>query len=63
MRFKLNFSFLPIAPLSKCNKYVSPGLTWMNVFPIVHDRDKFSNREQSETNRNDENAMCDYFSK
>ena len=30
--------------------------------PIVHDRDKFSNREQSETNRNDENAMCDYLS-
>ena len=27
--------------------------------PIVHDRDKFSNREQSETNRNDENAMCE----
>ena len=31
-------------------------------FPIVHDRDKFSNREQSETNRNDENVMCDYLS-
>ena len=31
-------------------------------FPIVHDRDKFSNREQSETNQNDENAMCDYSS-
>ena len=31
-------------------------------FPIVHDRDKFSNREQSETNRNDENAICDYIS-
>ena len=30
--------------------------------PIVHNRDKFSNREQSETNRNDENAMCDYLS-
>ena len=32
-------------------------------FPIVHDRDKFSNREQSERNWNDENAMCDYLSK
>ena len=31
-------------------------------FPIVHDRDKFSNCKQSETNRSDENAMCDYFS-
>ena len=31
-------------------------------FPIVHDRDKFSNREQSETNRYDENAMCDHLS-
>ena len=31
-------------------------------FPIVHNRDKFSNREQSETNRNDENAMCGYLS-
>ena len=31
-------------------------------FPIVHDRDKFSNREQSETNWNNENAMCDYLS-
>ena len=30
--------------------------------PIVHDRDKFSNREQSEINRNDESAMCDYLS-
>ena len=26
-------------------------------FPIVYDRVKFSNRQQSETNRNDENAM------
>ena len=25
-------------------------------------RVKFSDRGQSETNRNDENAMCDYFS-
>ena len=31
-------------------------------FPIVDGRDEFSNREQSETNRNDENAMCDYLS-
>ena len=30
--------------------------------PIGHDRDKFSNRKQSETNRNDENATCDYLS-
>ena len=41
---------------------LSRGPTWPNIFPIFHDRDKFSNREQSETNRNDENAMCDYFS-
>ena len=27
------------------------------IFPIVHDKDKFINREQSETNQNDENAM------
>ena len=32
------------------------------IFPIVHDRDKFSDREQSETNQNDENAMCYYLS-
>ena len=31
-------------------------------FSIVYDQGKFSNREQSETNRNDENAMCEYFS-
>ena len=31
-------------------------------FPIVHDRDKFSNREQSETDRNDDNPMCDCLS-
>ena len=30
--------------------------------PIVRDRDKFNNREQSETNRKDENSMCDYSS-
>ena len=30
-------------------------------FPIIHDRDKFSNREQSEPNRNDGNALCDYL--
>ena len=30
-------------------------------FPIVYNKDKFSNREQSGTNRNDENAMCDYL--
>ena len=35
----------------------SPSPTWQNIFPIVHDRDECSNREQSETNRNDENAM------
>ena len=28
-------------------------------FPIVLDRDKLCNREQSETNRNNEIAMCD----
>ena len=33
-----------------------------NIFPIVHERDRFNNREQSETNRNDENAMCYYLS-
>ena len=35
-----------------------------NIFAIVHDydRDRFSDREQSETNRNDENAMCDFLS-
>ena len=31
-------------------------------FPIVHDRAKFSSRKQSETNRNDKNAVCDYVS-
>ena len=31
-------------------------------FPIVYNRDKFRNREQSETNRNDECAMCDCLS-
>ena len=31
-------------------------------FLIIYDRDRFTNREQSETNRNDENAMCDYLS-
>ena len=31
-------------------------------FPIAHDGDKVSNREQSEINRNDENSMCDYLS-
>ena len=41
---------------------LSRSPTWPNIFPIVHDRDKFSNREQSETNRNDVNAMCDYLS-
>ena len=41
----------------------SPGPTSPNIFfPIVHDRDKFSNREQSETNRNDEIATYDYLS-
>ena len=32
------------------------------VFAIVHDRDKFINREQSETNQNDEIATYDYLS-
>ena len=41
---------------------LSPGPTRPNIFPIVHDRDKLSNRDQPETNRNDENAACDYFS-
>ena len=27
---------------------LKPGPTWPNIFPIVHDRDKFSSREQSE---------------
>ena len=40
----------------------SPGPTWPIFFSIVHERDKFSNRKQSETNRNDGNAMCDYLS-
>ena len=31
-------------------------------FPIFHNRDKFSNRKQSETNGIDENARCDYSS-
>ena len=39
----------------------STGPTWPNIFPIVHDRDRFSNREQSGTNRSDENAMCDEY--
>ena len=41
---------------------LSLGPTWPNIFPIVHVSDKFSNREQYETDRNDENAMCDYLS-
>ena len=39
--------------------------TWAHLatfFLIIQDRDKISNREQSETNRNDENAMCEYLS-
>ena len=39
----------------------SPSPIWPNIFPIVHDRDKLSNRKQSETNRNDENPMCNYL--
>ena len=31
-------------------------------FSIVHERVYFNNREQSKTNQNDENAMCDYLS-
>ena len=31
---------------------LSPGPTLPNIFPIVHDRDIISNREQSETYRN-----------
>ena len=42
---------------------LSPAPICPNSFPIVLDRDKFNNCEQSETNRNDENAMCDYLSK
>ena len=30
-------------------------------FPHVHDRGKFGNRKQSETNRIDEKATCDYL--
>ena len=41
---------------------LSRGSTWPICPPIVNDRDKFSNRKQSETNRNDEIAMCDYLS-
>ena len=44
---------LPVKPRSHLAEY---------FFPIVHDRDKFSNCEQSKSNRNDENAMCDYLS-
>ena len=40
----------------------SPGPTWSVIVPIVNDRDKCSNRGQSQTNRNDENVMCDYLS-
>ena len=41
---------------------LSPDPIWPNIFPIVHDRDKISNREQSKTNRNTESANCDYLS-
>ena len=40
---------------------LSTSPTWRIIFQIVHDRDKFSNREQAATNRNDENATCDYI--
>ena len=43
-------------------KHKAPVPLGRIFFPIVHDSDKFSNREQSETNQNDENAMCDYLS-
>ena len=33
-----------------------------HICPIVHDKDEFNNREQYETYRNEENAMCDYSS-
>ena len=39
-----------------------PRSTWPNIFPIVNDTDKFSNHEQSETNWNDGNALCDFLS-
>ena len=42
--------------------FLSPVPHGRIFVPIVHDRDKFSNRKQSETNRIDENAMCDYIS-
>ena len=45
-----------------CPGILSPCPTWPNIFTIVQDRNKFSNREQSETNRNDGYAMCDYSS-
>ena len=42
---------------------LKPRPTWPNIcFQIVHNRDKFNNRKQSETNWNDENAMRDYLS-
>ena len=44
------------------DRHISALGSELIFFPIVHDRDKFSNREQSETNGNDENAMCDYSS-
>ena len=41
---------------------LSPCPTWPNIFRIDHEILQFSDREQSETNRNDENAMGDYLS-
>ena len=36
------------------NCSLSPGLTWPNICPIIYDRDKLSNHEQSEINRSDD---------
>ena len=48
----MNISIVFVGIIISCNGY---------FFLIVHDRDKFSNRKQSETNWND-HAMCDYLS-
>ena len=39
-----------------------PGPTWSKKIWSLMIRVKFSDRGQTETDRNDENAMCDYFS-
>ena len=59
LRFRLS-RFLKLQEIAgRCKAPVPLGRIF---FPIVHDRDKFNNREQSETNRNYENAICDYLS-